>query len=408
MDSVVVPAVSVPSSYACFRSLSPRGVNTIAVSERESPEVFCSRYCNETLRVPSPREDPGGYVSALLELAKRMDVKTIIPVREEDVLLLSLEKDEFSKYIETPWPRFEELRRVQDRVRLSEAAEAANVSMPETRLLTECEDWSRPWVVKGRYSILGGVYADTVSMENGGGESLITDRVDGGLSEPPSTEYLEAGQEPDIETLCAEAGHVPIVQEYVPEVEEYSFCALYDQGDALATFQHRQVRGFSYIGGSSTFRKSVNIPDLEGQGLKLLDQLDWHGLAEVECKRDPDTGEFKIMEVNPRFWASVPAAVRAGADFPLYYWLLTTGRRGAIEPGYEIGVGDHLLRGELFYLSSVLRGEDNRLVDRPSVGSAVTEVLSSVVRHPNFDYVDVSDPCPFLRNMFDLLEGGLD
>lgn len=127
------------------------------------------------------------------------------------------------------------------------------------------------------------------------------------------------------------------------------------------------------------FRKSVYEPDLEAAGLKILDTLDWHGPADVEFKRDERTGEFKLMEVNPRFWSSVPFAVQAGAGFPLYCWLVATGHSDRIEPGYDVGIGGYLFIGGLSYLLSVAR-DDVSLAQRPSMVIALATVLASLVR----------------------------
>lgn len=396
-DSVVVPAVGVPSTHTCLRSLGKRGINTIVVSERESPEVFCSRYCDEAIRVPSPGENVLEYRDALLRLAKRPDVRTIVPVREEDVYVLSKYRDSFGKHIGTAWPVFEKLRRVQDRLELYNAAEDVGVPVPETHPLTECDDWSREWITKGRYALLADEYVEGKLKATADGTQRQTsvDRSEG-VSRPPSTEYLTPGTKPDVDTLCAEAGHVPLVQEFMQDTDEYGFFAIYDRGEPLATFQHRQIRGFKYSGGPSAYRKSVQIPELEAEGRKLLDHLDWHGPAMVEFKRDDDTGDFKLMEVNPRFWSSLPFSVEAGADFPAYYWWLANGEPDRIDPSYDVGVGGHLAMGEIFYLYSIL-DQEVPLVERPSFTAALGRILFSAVRHPRFDYLDVSDPCPAAR-----------
>ncbi|UPV76661.1 carboxylate--amine ligase (plasmid) [Halorussus limi] len=383
-DGVVVPAITHPSSLACARSLGRRGFKTILVSEDESAEAFRSRYCDESVVVPSPSRDATAYKEALLGLARRSDVRTVLPVREKDVYLLSKYRDEFADHVGTPWPEFETLRTVQDRIRLYDAARKVGVPSPETHLLTECSDWSRPWIMKGRYSVL-----PTDSGAHGAGESR-------GLARPPTTRYLPAGERPDADRAVADMHHVPIVQEYLRSTDEYGFFALYDEGEAVATFQHRQIRGVHYSGGASAFRRSVEIPELERLGTRLLDHLDWHGVAMVEFLRDPDTGDFELMEINPRFWSSLPFTVQAGADFPYYAWLLANGDRDRIECDYEVGTAGHLLSGEASHLLSIL-ADDTALVERPSFARTAADVLTSLVRHPRFDYLDPTDPLPFAR-----------
>src|SRR6056297_2215740 len=73
-NAVVVPAVDSASSVCFLRSLGERAIPTIAVSEMESPPAFSSRYCEETVRVPSFRDDVVAYKDGLLSVARRDDV----------------------------------------------------------------------------------------------------------------------------------------------------------------------------------------------------------------------------------------------------------------------------------------------------------------------------------------------
>ncbi|GAB3040965.1 carboxylate--amine ligase [Natronobiforma cellulositropha] len=369
-----------------MRSLAPAGVRTIAVSELETTPAFQSAYCDEAVVTAAPDEDFSVYTETLRSLAERPAVETIIPVREADVYALAAHRDEFEPHVGTPWPSLETLAAVQDRRRLFAAAEEAGVSAPETHALDECDDWGREWIVKPRYSILTDTYCEDVSADV--------------CIAPPSTTYLHPGEEPDVDALVDSMGHVPICQEYVDSDGEYGFFALYDEGEAVATFQHRQRRGWSYAGGPSAFRESISDPALERAGRDLLDHLEWHGLAMVEFLRDEHTGTYQLMEINPRFWSSLPFSVQAGADFPAYYWQLATGRRERIDCDYEVGVGGHLLRGELLYLHSILADEVD-LVDRPALSSALLEVTQSLYAHPRFDYFQLDDVRPFVRDALD-------
>ncbi|WP_254864549.1 carboxylate--amine ligase [Halovivax gelatinilyticus] len=381
--AVVVPAIDAPSSVACVRSLGRRGIRTIVVSDSPTAPATRSAFCDETVRVRSPGDDLLAYRDSLLALARREAVRSIIPVREADVYVLAKYRDEFAQYVETPWPNIETLARVQDRCRLFEAADRAGVAAPETGLLGETGDRSREWIVKPRYSILTDEYVDC------GPRACIA---------PPTTTYLPPGTEPDVDRLTEAMGHEPICQEYVRTPHEYGFFALYDEGEPVATFQHRQRRGYSYAGGPSAFRESVEIPELADAGLALLDELDWHGLAMVEFLRDEETGEFKLMEINPRFWSSLPFTIQAGVDFPYYYWKLCNGGCARIPAEWDVGVGGHLIRGELLYLYSIL-AHDVELVDRPSFPAALGSVLRSMVAQPRFDYLQRDDPRPFVTDL---------
>lgn len=370
--------------YPSVRSLREHGVRTIFARTDSASPVPASRFCDEAHLLPSPREDVDAFRRGLLDLSARSDVVTVVPTREECVYLLSKYRDSFREHATFVVPPFEVLRSAQDRLRLIEEARNAGVPVPDTRLLTEGRDWSRRSVVKSRYNLLANAYD----------EAIPPGRVD----VVKSIRHLEPGTRPDVEAICEEMGHVPIVQEFVPTDDEFVFAALYDRGDPLATFQHRQVRGESYLGGGGVYRKSVYFEELEAVGERLLDHLDWHGLACIEYMRDADTGEFVLTEVNPRTWKSMSVAVRAGADFPYYYWLAANGSREAIDAEYDRGVGTHSVYGEAHYVAELLRARSPH-VERPSIPATSLALLSSLVRDPHFDCTRIDDPGPFVHGL---------
>ncbi|WP_224333894.1 ATP-grasp domain-containing protein [Haloprofundus halobius] len=384
-ESVLVPTGLGPSrTYPTIRSLARRGINTIVASEHDKPPVFASKLCGERLRLPAPDTDLVGYKNALLGIAARPDVRTVVPAREEDAYVLSKYRDEFEAVTDLVVPPFEVLKRSQDRLRLATAAEEAGAPVPKTRLLSEVDDWEPELIIKSRYNLLADGYVDTHSPKES--------------SKVKNVMHLSPGEMPDFDAIREKMKHDPIVQEYVTSSDEYMFAALYDHGEPLATFQHRQVRGDSYIGGGGVYRKSVYIEELEEVARKLLGHLDWHGLACVEYMRDAETGEFKLTEINPRMWQSLPATVHAGADFPYHYWQAATGEAHRIDSSYDIDSGSHSLRGELGYVLSLFR-DDSPHVERPTLGATVRELVSSLREDPHFDYTHADDLGPFFSGV---------
>lgn len=386
---VVVLDANSASSTGAIRSLGRQEIHTVVAAEHRSPPGFASRYCDESVTTPDPRIDLDAYETAILDLAERPDVDTVLPFRETDAYVLSHNRRTLADHVGTPWPSFDTLRSVQDRVQLFEVAQDAGIPTPATGLLDDWDDWTRGVVVKPRY---------TVNVPEYGFDEY---------QPRESSNVYVASDDVDRSDIVAEMGHVPIVQEYVPTPDEYGFFALYDHGDPVATFQHRQRRGWKYCGGPSAYRESVDIPELEATGRRLLDELDWHGVAMVEFLRDPDTGEFKLMEVNPRFWSSLPFTIQAGVDFPYLYWRQATGRPIETPPDYDVGVAGHLLWGEVLHLASILR-DDYPLVDRPSFLRTLAAVTASLLHSPRFDYLDPRDPGPFVRDLRNRLPLGRD
>ena len=383
-EAVVVPAKFSPSCYACIRSLSKRGIRTIVPSGYDDVPAFSSRFCDEAISVPSPHDDLIEYRDALLDIVSRPDAGTIIPIFEEDAYLFSKYRSQFTEHVRVLAPPIETLRKAHDRLRLYDAAREADVPVPETKKIHDVETWDEAQFVKSRYNLLTDEYISTHSSREA---DLITDNA-----------YLEPGEQPDSTELCRKMKHAPIVQEYVPTDEEYLFGALYDHGTPVLTFQHKQVRGETYTGGGGSYRESVYIPELERVARRLLDHLEWHGLACIEYIKNPVTGEFTLVEINPRMWRSLAFAVRTGADFPYAYWLAARGQADQIENTYETGVGGHYLYGEFTYLKSIFEKETDDL-ERPNLGGALYAIAVSCWKQPNFDYLRLEDPAPFVHGI---------
>jgi len=383
-DGVLVPESDSAKSLTCVRSLGSRGIRTIVAAEDPSRSpAAASRYCDETVTVPSPHENLLAYKNALQSFAARDDVATIIPNREEDAFVLARYRSEFAAHVAPVWPSFEALAVAQDGFALAEAAAEAGIRVPETQLFDDVTDWDRELILKARYAVLTDAYADFLGPTECEGQIPPRQHSPG---DPPDRQ----------EVLDHMLGHVPVVQEYVPIGTEYSVRALYDEGEAVMTSVRRQDRGMSYAGGASVFRQLVENPELEALARRLLDHLEWHGLATVQFIEEAGTGAYWLLEINPRTWTSIPCDVRAGADYPYAVWQLAVGDREGIDPTHEVGFATHLLYGEVKYLTSVLTKEYPN-VDRPTFGRSVWEVLASVYTHPNFDYLTGDDPRPFLR-----------
>ena len=107
----------------------------------------------------------------------------------------------------------------------------------------------------------------------------------------------------------------PILQEYI-NGDGYGYFAYYQNGVNKCSFMHRRLREFPVTGGASTCAESIENEELKKLSETLLKPLNWNGPVMVEFKKDNNTNELKLMEINPKFWGSLELAVVSGVNFP--------------------------------------------------------------------------------------------
>ena len=76
------------------------------------------------------------------------------------------------------------------------------------------------------------------------------------------------------------------------------------------------LRTNPHQGGMMSLRQSWHHEVLFKKTLSWLRILQWHGVAMVECKWDPKTDRFWLIEINSRFYGYLHLDLYSGVDMP--------------------------------------------------------------------------------------------
>ena len=124
-----------------------------------------------------------------------------------------------------------------------------------------------------------------------------------------------------------------MIQELIPggDDELYTLGSYLDaSGTPLGLFSGRKLRQTPPNVGTCRVGEAVWVQEVVDAGLRLLAALSFTGLSQVEFKRDPRDGRFKLMEINPRLFQWHGLAAACGVDLPaLAYWDLLGAPRPA-------------------------------------------------------------------------------
>lgn len=118
-----------------------------------------------------------------------------------------------------------------------------------------------------------------------------------------------------------------VVQELLPygrNVKGAFF--LCDKGKVVACYTHQRIRTYPVQGGVTVFSRFDRDRKVIDVGSKVLEKLNWTGLAMVEMLLDERDGFYKVIEINPRLWGSILLDQFSGAFLLRNYVELSLGR----------------------------------------------------------------------------------
>ena len=351
------------------------------------PLASLSRYSRSSFIYPDPIESPDAFVEFLHDRVQKKSYDIVIPVTENTVQPLAKERRKFESVTVLAVAKDEALDVVFNKQKTFALAAELDVPIPQTRTLKSLSDLDEllpgltyPTVVKP---------ARSISEETKGKRTSLRVRYAHCESE------LVAFATPIL------ASTPILLQEYFRGVG-VGVEVLAQAGETVFSFQHRRLHELPLTGGGSCLRESVPVnQSLLEYSERLLAAIKWDGVAMVEFKMNEETGECRLMEINGRFWGSLPLAVHAGADFPFFlYQLQTSGIRPTV-PRARAGLLCRKLSSDIYWAIQVFRpSHDEPLVEWPTRMSVLRDACLMFSPRHRFDVQSWSDSKPGIVDIF--------
>jgi len=394
MPSTQLPAVVVgietPIGLTVIRDLGSRGVPVIGVGRSDTALGLASRYLRRgVVRAASAQ----GLIDQLAALGQELGRACLFAISENDIELLNRHRDRLANFT----IMFADERRmasVLNKDATYAAAARAGVRAPRTEQVTNLAE----------VEALGATLRFPVVLKWANPHEAMAVLGPFGLGIDKTRYCHSAAELIDYLRPYGRAGVFPLIQEYCAGYGLGQFVLMKD-GVAHYTFQHRRVHEWPPEGGFSSLCESVGAPEhaaLMEKSIALLRELEWEGVAMVEYRYDPATGDAALMEVNGRFWGSLPLAYHAGANFPyLLYRLFGLGEAIAPAP-YRAGVRCRYMLPETKRLLRILFAQQ-KIPDRKlqfARGAELAGYLFDFVRPGSHYYVyDARDRGPFFSDL---------
>ncbi len=309
------PAVVLQASYACglgiIRDLGRHGVPVAAMDPDPEALGFRSRYA-AGLVCPDPLDDEEAFLAFLEEFGRSLPQPAVVfPSHDEYIWPLSRHAERLAPSFIVPFSRWAVMQRVHDKRAQLEAAWRTGADTPKTvfvesgsELAAAADEVRFPAVLKPVDSLAFKLrfHRHIIDVDSPAELERVYDKVD------------------DLGLL--------ILQERIPGGED----ELWTVGSYLdassrprAVFCGRKLRQYPHSGGSCLAGVGAWDQRLVDTALRLLQELRFHGVSQVEFKRDPRDGRFCLMEINARHWKWHGLAAASGVNLSLAAYRDVTG-----------------------------------------------------------------------------------
>lgn len=370
------------AALAVTRALGRRGHVVLVGEKRRHALAQASRYCAARFVYPDPICHDGECVRSLAATVAAERVDVLLPMADITTILVTRNRHLFESRCRIPFADAATVLRAADKVDIVQTAGRLGVPTPRSWVVFGPEDPIEPDVP---YPVVLKPHRSRVRTPTAWESCAVS------YARTPEElrESLRARQPHEFPLMLQERIVGPGIGIFV----------CYNRGRLVALFSHKRLREKPPWGGVSVLCESTPAcPDALESTERLMRELNWHGVAMVEFKRDVRDGLPKLMEINGRFWGSLQLSIDAGVDFPSI--LLDTIRGTEMGPPlrYRVGVKSRWLWGDFDSLLLRLR---ERKTDWPAQDGrgrlgAIAQFLRFVGKDLYYDNPKPDDIAPWL------------
>jgi predicted ATP-grasp superfamily ATP-dependent carboligase len=395
MNSASLPAVvlgvDTPIGLTIIRDLGMHGLAVYGIASEDTAIGLFSRYLHKGY-IRAAGED--ALIEQLVRLGEQLGESCLFAISESDIALLNRHRSRLTRY-RMMFADEARMTRVVNKEQTYAAARKVGVHVPRTEQVSSvtevaglCKSLNFPVILKWpNPNEVARVLSDA---------GLALDKAYYCYTADELLRYMQSYEALKI---------YPLIQEYCPGYGLGQFI-LMKGGQAQYAFQHKRLHEWPPEGGFSSLCESVSLDEhqaLMAQSVALLREVDWEGVAMVEYRYDPASGRSALMEINGRFWGSLPLAYHAGASFPwLVYQSLGLGRLLHQNP-YRAGLRCRFMIPETKRLLRVLFGQrkiQNRQVRFQRLHELSEYLVDFLHPHSRYFVFEWKDPSPFFCDVF--------
>ncbi|MBW5448847.1 carboxylate--amine ligase [Cohnella sp. CFH 77786] len=303
------------TGLSIIRGLGSQGIHTVAMDYSKANTYGAkSRYLAEQFIVPHYRERPEELLRYMVDYAKKQDAKPVLfPSVDPYVEFVDSHLDELRNHYLINMTAQGNWSRIMDKRHLHDLAAKHGVFVPES-LSPAADRFEERVIAEIGFPCIVKPTDSPAFVSVFRTKSFICNNID------EVKEAIGKAHRAKLEV---------IVQRIIPGFDDhvYTFDAYLDRNSKVTHWMTCQkMRQFPIRFGASSFTKQKHVEDLHRIGAPFLEAIGYKGFAEIEFKKDADSGKFYLLEVNARTTTLDPLLRKCGINFPLLAYRELTGQ----------------------------------------------------------------------------------
>lgn len=299
------------NGLSIIQELGRKGVDVRAFDSVRSVGTW-SKYASFT-RCPDPSCDENGFIDFLLRYASNQTSRGIIfPTNDQWAVAISKHRPALEEFFELVTPPYSAAEKIIEKNKFYQWAQSYCYPVPKTWRLEDANAIpADAFPVIGKPEFRRTASNDSMSRKL----QAYLDRNRFQILNNPKelASFAKVHQH--------YASHF-VIQQYINGLSDAMFTVgVYADRDSKVRgiFSGRKVRGFPPDHGDCILGQVEAVPtDLINLTKEICAKIRYSGIAEFEFKRDAITGEYFLIEINPRSWSWIGITPACGVSLP---WL---------------------------------------------------------------------------------------
>ncbi|WDV47962.1 carboxylate--amine ligase [Clostridiaceae bacterium M8S5] len=312
-NKAVVLGANYYIGLSIIRCLGTKGIHVTSIDySKEGSYGAKSKYLNESLIAPHYKKDQTAFLNFLIDYGKKEVYKPVLfPSADLYVEFVDKHFDILKKYYLIPQTKQGLYSKVMNKDHLSHLALKHNILIPETIEIKD--NYIKEVNEKIKYPCL------VKPTDSASFVAIFRKKMFKAYNEKQLINAVKVSQEANLDI---------IVQRIIPGFDDhmYTYDAYLNQDSRVTHWvtcqKHRQYP-INY--GASVYTGHKYVPELHKIGSEFLESIGYKGFAEIEFKKDAESGKYYLIEVNVRITTLNVLIDKLGINIPYITYKELTG-----------------------------------------------------------------------------------